>query len=330
MGRRTKDLPIGSEASGVVEFAASLRDLRAKAGNPTLASMAKETNISTASLSKAASGYEVPSWRTTKAYVEACGAEPEQWRKLWESVRREIRPKEFVADGSVESLHLTPEQRRRASWPRMWERWDRTGVILPSHRSETLLDLRLAMQALQNYRSLSLRQLASLMPYSHSTVAAVLSGTRSITAYFLRSFLRACGAASIVEIIQWMDLLVTADPSQRREAGNVNIAASTKTSIRWRPTLPVSEEIDRLRKFSLSRRSNHIRGWLLSRMEKGARRALYRRLERTQGINSSHLTLFERGEWSLTLDQLNKLSKEVKQQGYEDIDPLIDSAFHDF
>ncbi|MER6563786.1 helix-turn-helix transcriptional regulator [Streptomyces sp. NPDC001027] len=331
MGRRTKELPIESDTSAIVKFAASLRELREKAGNPTLASMAKETGVSTASLSKAAGGHELPSWRTTKSYVEVCGADPKQWRNLWEAIRREMRPKEFISGDADESLNLTPEQRRRASWPRMWARWDRTGMILPSHRSESLLDLRLAMQSLQNYRSLSLRQLARLMPYSHSTVASVLSGTRPVTAFFLRSFLQACGATSLNEVIQWMDLLSTADPSQRA-ASHIRIApvSTPNSSSDWRPGLPVSEEIERLRKFSLRKRSDHLRSWLLSRVEERARRALYRRMEKAQRINASHLTLFERGEWSLTLDELNKLAMEAKQRwGYEDIDPVIESTFSD-
>ncbi|MFG2284006.1 helix-turn-helix domain-containing protein [Streptomyces asoensis] len=327
MGRRSKALPTENGAPEIVGFAALLRDIRKRAGSPTLSAMAKETGVSTASLSKAAGGCELPSWRTANAYAEACGADADELRKVWETVRRKTRPKEFVSNREG-SLNLSPEQRRRASWTRMWERWDRTGSILPSHRSETLLDLRISMQAVQNYRSLSLRQLARLMPYSHSTVAAVLAGARPVTAYFLRSFLHACGVTSSNELILWMDLLKTADPRQKRAVWNIGneVYSNIHSSTAWRPNLPISEEIERLKKFSLGVRSEHLRKWLLSNMEEKVRRTLYRRMERIHSINAAHLTLFERGEWNLTLEQLNRLARESKQRGYTDIDPLIQSA----
>ncbi|MFI7396446.1 helix-turn-helix domain-containing protein [Streptomyces tendae] len=329
MGRHAKELPTEQADTCIVEFAATLRALREQAGNPTLAEMASRAGISTAALSKAAGGYEMPSWRVTEAYVESCGQDPKSWRKRWESARRETRPREFIVDESVESLNLNPEQRRRASWPRTWERWDRTGMILPSHRAETTLDLRLALQSLRAYRSFSLRQLASLMPYSHSTVAAVLSGARPVSAFFLRSYLQACGVNSYGEVLQWMDLLRTSDPSETSSAGSVLRSTlrdngGHTTTGGWKPRLPISGQIDRLKKLSLRQRSEHLRKWLLGELETKDRNAIYRRLEKLYGINAVDLRLFEREEWSLTLDQLNKVAREAKRHGFKDIDPVVE------
>ncbi|MEU1457256.1 helix-turn-helix domain-containing protein [Streptomyces avermitilis] len=330
MGRHAKELPTEQADTCIVEFAAALRSLREQAGNPTLAEMASRAGISTASLSKAAGGHEIPSWRVTEAYVEACGHDPKSWRKRWENVRRATRPREFVSDEFVESLNLDPEQRRRASWPRIWERWDRTGMILPTHRAETALDLRIALQSLRAYRSLSLRQLAILMPYSHSTVAAVLSGARPVSAFFLRNYLQACGVTTYGEVLQWMDLLRAADPTEKSAAGAVLNSTlrdngGNSISYAWRPRLPISSEIDRLKKVSLRERSDHLRTWLLGKLDPKARNAIYRRLEKLYGINAVDLRLFERQEWSLSLDQLNKIVREVKRHGFKDIDPVVDS-----
>lgn len=334
MGRRINQLPIGQGNPRVIEFAAALRVLRERAGSPTLAQMATRCGVSAASLSKAAGGYELPSWRVTKAYVEACSGDTRRWRKDWEEVRREIRPREFVSEDSVESLHLSPEERRRASWPRTWERWDRTGIILPSHRAETYLDLRLALQSLRAYRSLSLRQLAHLMPYSHSSVAAVLSGARPVSPYFLRNYLEACGVTSPTELISWFDLLSVASPEHRNDAARTRLMAMamngrhSANSRTWRSgALPVNAEIVRLRKFSLQVRSKNLREWLSVSLSNREKRTMFRRLEKHYGMNSVDLSLFERGEWELTLMEVNRLVGEAKRLGYTDIDPLVDSVF---
>ncbi|MVO90577.1 helix-turn-helix domain-containing protein, partial [Streptomyces sp. p1417] len=333
MGRHAKDLPTDHVNSRVVDFAAALRRLRRKAGQPTLAVMAKQSGFSTASLSAAAGGYVLPSWRVTTAYVEACGADPQTWRGRWEAVRRELRPQEFMSDESVDSLNLDPEQRRRASWKRTWERWDRTGVILPPHRAETALYLRIALQSLRAYRSLSLRQLAQLMPYSHSTVAAALSGARPVSAQFLSNFLQACGATTFSERVSWLNLLASANPDQQRAAES-SIAASAKASggrfiaaQSWRSALPTSSEISRLKSFSIRKRSEHLRDWLMANLSNSERRALYRRAEKVTRVSAAQLSLFERGEWNLTLKQLNYFVKEAQVHGFEDIDPVIESGY---
>lgn len=334
MGRRANELPIEQGDPRILKFAAALREIRERAGNPTLALMSANSGVSAASLSKAAAGHELPSWRVTEAYVEACSADTAAWRKDWEKARREVRPREFTNDGSAESLQLSPEERRRASWPRTWERWDRTRLILPSHRAETLLDLRLGLQSLRAYRSLSLRQLAHLVPYSHSTLAAVLSGARPVSAHFLRNYLEACGVASPTELISWFDLLSMASPEHRDDAARLRLTAfamdgrGSVGSTSWRSSsLPVSAEVARLRKFSLQVRSRRLREWLSGGPSSREKRAMYRRLEKLHRISPVDLALFERGEWDLTLNEVNRLVSEAKRLGYTDIDPLVESVF---
>ena len=78
----------------VAAFAERLRTLRRTAGGPngqrnyrTMAAVAK---TSPASLSLAASGKKLPSWKTTLAYIRACGVtdpqEIQQWLQDWEAV----------------------------------------------------------------------------------------------------------------------------------------------------------------------------------------------------------------------------------------------------
>ncbi|MEV5576649.1 NBR1-Ig-like domain-containing protein [Spirillospora sp. NPDC052269] len=64
-------------------FAESLRRLRAEAGNPSFREMAASRTVSHTTLHEAARGTRFPSWTTTQAFVEACGGDVEEWRKLW-------------------------------------------------------------------------------------------------------------------------------------------------------------------------------------------------------------------------------------------------------
>ncbi|WP_308117189.1 MULTISPECIES: helix-turn-helix transcriptional regulator [unclassified Streptomyces] len=201
-------------------------------------------------------------------------------------------------------------------------------------RAETYLDLRLALQSLRAYRSLSLRQLAHLMPYSHSSVAAVLSGARPVSPYFLRNYLEACGVTSPTELISWFDLFSVASPEHQNDAARTRLmtmamngrhSASSRT---WRSgALPVGAEIVRLRKFSLQARSKHLREWLSVSLSDREKRAMFRRLEKRYGMNAVDLSLFARGEWELPLVEVNRMVGEAKRLGYTDIDPLVESVF---
>lgn len=65
-------------------FAGELRCLRAAAGNPSFRTMAaKSGTVSHTTLHEAAKGIRFPSWPTTKAFVEVCGGDADEWRARW-------------------------------------------------------------------------------------------------------------------------------------------------------------------------------------------------------------------------------------------------------
>src|ERR1700760_554735 len=97
MGRPERTI----NASGPVpDLAQQLRLLRQEAGL-TLRQLASRTGLSAATLSVAASGRELPTWKVTSAYVQACGADPEDWRVRWgHSARLSRRPPRAGAAGN--------------------------------------------------------------------------------------------------------------------------------------------------------------------------------------------------------------------------------------
>ncbi|MFE5596742.1 helix-turn-helix domain-containing protein [Streptomyces sp. NPDC056549] len=81
MGRREK--PLDSATGPANEFAAALRDLRTEAGGPTYSALARRGKYSAATLSRAASGDQLPSLAVTLAYAAACGGDPDTWERRW-------------------------------------------------------------------------------------------------------------------------------------------------------------------------------------------------------------------------------------------------------
>ncbi|MFB4305540.1 NBR1-Ig-like domain-containing protein [Actinomadura sp. GTD37] len=66
------------------QFAGELRRLRAAAGNPSFRAMAgKAGTVSHTTLHEAAKGVRFPSWLTTRAFVEVCGGDVDEWRARW-------------------------------------------------------------------------------------------------------------------------------------------------------------------------------------------------------------------------------------------------------
>ncbi|WP_354597646.1 hypothetical protein R1Y80_20650 [Streptomyces sp. JL1001] len=79
MGRSEKPL---DPASGPVQrFAHELRLLRQKAGGPTYRALARSAPYAAPTLSAAAAGDRLPSPAVTRAYVLACGGDPEEWER---------------------------------------------------------------------------------------------------------------------------------------------------------------------------------------------------------------------------------------------------------
>lgn len=81
MGRPEK--PVNTSGGIATQFARELRELRARAGNPTYREMARSAMFSSSVLSSAASGNRMPSLQVTLAFVAACGGDDEAWRQRW-------------------------------------------------------------------------------------------------------------------------------------------------------------------------------------------------------------------------------------------------------
>ncbi|MDQ0930203.1 WD40 repeat domain-containing protein [Streptomyces turgidiscabies] len=81
MPRRERPLDAGD--GPLYEFAAGLRKLRQKAGNPPYRRLAEQAHYSISTLSSAAAGQRLPTLAVTLAYVAACDGDTEEWRDRW-------------------------------------------------------------------------------------------------------------------------------------------------------------------------------------------------------------------------------------------------------
>ncbi|MBG7702426.1 helix-turn-helix domain-containing protein [Streptomyces sp. MC1] len=81
MGRR--QLPLEGDSPAEL-FAMRLRKARADSGM-TVRVLARRSGYSASTLSQAESGRRVPTWEVVRTFVQACGEDPAQWRRLWES-----------------------------------------------------------------------------------------------------------------------------------------------------------------------------------------------------------------------------------------------------
>jgi hypothetical protein len=71
----------------LVEFARDLRALRARAGTPKFATMARRTGRSKTALADAAGGQHLPRWETVEDFVRGCDADPAPWHDRWLALR---------------------------------------------------------------------------------------------------------------------------------------------------------------------------------------------------------------------------------------------------
>lgn len=106
-------------------FAAELRALRMRAGNPKYLSMARRSGgVSRTALSEAAGGDHVPTWRTVEGYVRACGADPVKWLPRWERMREEVGATGSSTNGSStdagDDTSFEPADARLASRRARW------------------------------------------------------------------------------------------------------------------------------------------------------------------------------------------------------------------
>lgn len=104
--------PLDTTDEPVAEFAAGLRALRETAGNPAYRSLARRANFSAATLAAAASGRRLPTLPVTRAYVEACGGDAEEWTARWRELARTTPPPagEPAAEERIPYVGLAPFQ----------------------------------------------------------------------------------------------------------------------------------------------------------------------------------------------------------------------------
>ncbi|PIM69169.1 hypothetical protein CTU88_29670 [Streptomyces sp. JV178] len=98
MGR--PEVPVDPAAGPVQRLAHDLRELRRSAGGVSYRDMAKKAGFSVTTLAKAASGERLPSLAVFRAYVQACGADPDPWEARWaeaEALAGEEKPEEADA-----------------------------------------------------------------------------------------------------------------------------------------------------------------------------------------------------------------------------------------
>ncbi|WP_084464192.1 helix-turn-helix domain-containing protein [Microtetraspora fusca] len=166
MGRR--EISVAASSEPLQQLALWLRSQRQQAGL-TYRQMAKITNISGSTLSRAASGSTVPNLKVVAAYARACGSSVERAKSLWESARR-ADPRVPKMDRPVQRLELI----------------------------EDFLQLRLSMSLLRFKSGFpSLRELERRAgKYGElpcSTLRLVLKGEAIPSYTLLCSFVEACG-----------------------------------------------------------------------------------------------------------------------------------------
>jgi tetratricopeptide (TPR) repeat protein len=87
MGR--PEAPLDAREAPLREFAGRLRRLREESGGRSYRQLARQANFAAPTLARAASGRSLPSWEVTRAYVIACGGDPDLWYQAWASAARQ-------------------------------------------------------------------------------------------------------------------------------------------------------------------------------------------------------------------------------------------------
>src|ERR1700680_1984268 len=91
MGRQER--PLDPDAGEVERFAADLRALRERAGNPGYRALALRAHYAVTTLSQAAAGNRLPTLEVALAYVRACGADEaaqQEWCSRWRRLARQF------------------------------------------------------------------------------------------------------------------------------------------------------------------------------------------------------------------------------------------------
>lgn len=115
MGRPER--PVDVSAGPVAEFAAQLRTLRRKAGNPPYRQLARHSQYSVTTLSDAAGGKRLPSLDVTLAYVAACDGDREQWEQAWKALKAELAEAEDRTEPTAVTSGARPQPSQVTSEP---------------------------------------------------------------------------------------------------------------------------------------------------------------------------------------------------------------------
>ncbi len=99
MGRKEKPLDPAAGLAG--RFAAELRALRARAGNPSYRDMAARVHFSRSALAQAASGQALPTLAVLSGYVKACGGDVPQWETRWHEIQQGLQLREAPTPDSA-------------------------------------------------------------------------------------------------------------------------------------------------------------------------------------------------------------------------------------
>jgi WD40 repeat protein len=84
-----RERPLDAE-DGPARFAAGLRELRARAGNPPYRELARRAHYAAGTLSDAAAGRKLPTLAVALAYVQACGGDVADWERRWHETAAEV------------------------------------------------------------------------------------------------------------------------------------------------------------------------------------------------------------------------------------------------
>ncbi|MGI5430422.1 XRE family transcriptional regulator [Streptomyces sp. CA-179760] len=111
--------PLEAGDGPLLEFAAGLRRLRQKAGNPPYRTLAEQAHYSISTLSSAASGQRLPTLAVTLAYVRACDGDAREWERHWREVAERLGEKEAGPEQSGVAppyAGLRPFREQDAAW----------------------------------------------------------------------------------------------------------------------------------------------------------------------------------------------------------------------
>lgn len=138
----------------IANFAALLRGLREKSGNPSYRDMGKIAHYSYATLSRAAAGKTFPTKEATLAFVKGCGAPDGVWATLYDESR--------AALASAQAEEQKPSEPHDAEAPvRAPTPTERPSALGPEHVSSPR-EFAEAMRGIKQSFPLSYRQISEL------------------------------------------------------------------------------------------------------------------------------------------------------------------------